>query len=108
MFGRSSSQTRTGIALALLLATFSQRLKNPTPSTTLRYLKDSKASKQPFNLYASMSLFGELYPMCFEYPEMVRFYHSVYRVVYHPQVQNIDPFVCVVDGGGKGRGVTDS
>lgn len=27
-----------------------------------------------------------LYPMCFEYAEMVRFYHSVYRVVYHPQV----------------------
>lgn len=24
--------------------------------------------------------------MCFEYAEMVRFYHAVYRVVYHPQV----------------------
>lgn len=33
-----------------------------------------------------MSLFGMLYPMCFEYVEMVRFYHAVYRVVYHPQV----------------------
>lgn len=55
----------------------------PRPS----YLKDdSGVSKRPFNLYASMSLFGMIYPMCFEYAEMVRFYHSVYRVVYHPQV----------------------
>lgn len=55
---------------------------------TRRYLKStgSGVSKKPFNLYASMSLFGMLYPMCFEYAEMVRFYHSVYRVVYHPQV----------------------
>ncbi|CAM9985809.1 unnamed protein product, partial [Ectocarpus sp. 12 AP-2014] len=36
------------------------------------YLKsnDSGVSKKPFNLYASMSLFGMLYPMCFEYAEM--------------------------------------
>ncbi|CAM9529733.1 unnamed protein product, partial [Scytosiphon promiscuus] len=51
------------------------------------YLKsDSGVSERPFNLYASMSLFGMIYPMCFEYAEMFRFYHSVYRVVYHPQV----------------------
>ena len=63
--------------------------KTPLFSFQLRYLKstDSKVSKKPFNLYASMSLFGMLYPMCFEYAEMVRFYHSVYRVVYHPQVR---------------------
>lgn len=56
-----------------------------------RYLKtsDSGVSKKPFNLYASMSLFGMLYPVCFEYAEMVRFYHSVYRIVYHPQVRCI-------------------
>lgn len=55
------------------------------------YLKsgESGVSKKPFNLYASMSLFGMLYPMCFEYAEMVRFYHSVYRVVYHPQVLGV-------------------
>ncbi|CBN78725.1 conserved unknown protein [Ectocarpus siliculosus] len=54
------------------------------------YLKsnDSGVSKKPFNLYASMSLFGMLYPMCFEYAEMFRFYHSVYHVVYHPQEEN--------------------
>ncbi|CAM9577777.1 unnamed protein product, partial [Hapterophycus canaliculatus] len=51
------------------------------------YLKgESGVSKRPFNLYASMSLFGMIYPMCFEYAEMFRFYHSVYRIVYHPQV----------------------
>lgn len=57
-------------------------------SYNYRYLKhtDSEVRKRPFNLYASMSLFGMLYPMCFEYAEMVRFYHSVYRIVYHPHV----------------------
>ncbi|CAM9675326.1 unnamed protein product, partial [Phaeothamnion confervicola] len=49
-----------------------------------RYLKDSTASHRPFHLYASMSLFGTLYPVCLEYHSTVRFYHSVYRVVMLP------------------------
>jgi hypothetical protein len=56
-----------------------------------RYLKDSPASHRPFHLYASISLFGMTFPVCVEVAETVRFYHAVYRIVYHPQVSSLLP-----------------
>lgn len=102
-FAVTQSMNSTHVVVAM----FQSKIENSIPPASLRYLKSSKASKQSFNLYASLSLFGELYPMCFEYSEMVRFYRSVYQVIYNPQVRHIDPFVHVVDQGG-GEGVTSS